>query len=133
MARYEFTSNLETGNAIIDKEHRELIDAVNKLLDACSEGKGRDSVKQTTDFLNNYVDRHFLHEEQLQQQSGYPGFKPHKLFHDNYKKTLKEITAGISSSGATISEMMKLNNHIGILISHIRTEDKKLGAFLNGK
>lgn len=33
MARYEFTKELETGNAIIDKEHRELIDAVNKLID----------------------------------------------------------------------------------------------------
>jgi hypothetical protein len=34
MSRYEFTKKLETGNAIIDKEHRELIDTVNKLLDA---------------------------------------------------------------------------------------------------
>lgn len=133
MARYEFTKNLETGNAVIDKEHRELIDAVNKLLDACGEGKGRDSIKQTIDFLNNYVDRHFLHEEQLQQQSGYPGLAAHKTFHDSYKKTLKDITAGVSSSGASIAEMMKLNSHIGVLISHIRTEDKKLGAFLNSK
>lgn len=133
MARYEFTKNLETGNSIIDKEHRELIDAVNKLLDACGEGKGHDQINKTIDFLNSYVDRHFLHEEQLQKQSGYPGFAAHKAFHDNYKKTLKDITAGVSSSGASIADMMKLNSHIGILISHIRTEDKKLGTFLNGK
>ena len=31
MVKYEFTKSLETGNAIIDKEHRELIQAVNKL------------------------------------------------------------------------------------------------------
>ncbi len=133
MARYEFTKSLETGSAIIDKEHRELIDAVNKLLDACSEGKVHDRINETIDFLNGYVDRHFLHEEQLQKQSGYPGYAAHKAFHDNYKKTLKDITAGVSSSGASIAEMMKLNSHIGILISHIRTEDKKLGAFLNSK
>ena len=35
MSGYEFTKKLETGNAVIDKEHRELIEAVNKLLDAC--------------------------------------------------------------------------------------------------
>ena len=32
MSKYEFTKKLETGNAIIDKEHRELIQAVNKLM-----------------------------------------------------------------------------------------------------
>lgn len=39
MARYELTKKLETGNAIIDGEHRELFAAVNKLLDACSKEK----------------------------------------------------------------------------------------------
>lgn len=133
MAKYEFTANLETGNAVIDKEHRELIDAVNRLIDACSDGKGGAQINQTITFLNSYVDRHFLHEEQLQQQSGYPGAAGHKAFHDGYKKTLKDITAGISLSGASIGDMMKLNTHIGVLITHIKTEDKKLGAFLNEK
>lgn len=131
MARYEFTPNLETGNATIDKEHRELIDAVNKLLDACSAGKAHENINQTITFLNNYVDCHFTHEEQFQQQSGYPGYAAHKAFHDNYKKTLKDITSEVSSSNASIGALMKLNNHIGVLISHIRTEDKKLGAFLS--
>ena len=39
MSKYEFTKQLETGNASIDKEHRELIQAVNKLLEACSRGE----------------------------------------------------------------------------------------------
>ena len=47
MARYELTKKLETGNAIIDGEHRELFAAVNKLLDACSKGEGRTSMDET--------------------------------------------------------------------------------------
>lgn len=133
MARYEFTPNLETGNAVIDKEHRELIDAVNKLLEACGSGSAMNKVDQTVKFLNDYVDRHFLHEEQLQQKSAYPGYTAHKAFHDGYKKTLKEITSGISGSGSSVGELMKLNSHIAVLISHIKTEDKKLGAFLKDK
>ena len=31
--RYELTKELETGNATIDREHRELFNAVNQLLD----------------------------------------------------------------------------------------------------
>ena len=66
MSRYEFTKKLETGNTVIDREHRELLEAVNKLLAACSEGKGRASMDETIKFLNNYVNQHFSHEEQLQ-------------------------------------------------------------------
>lgn len=131
MAKYEFTPNLETGNAIIDREHRELIDAVNKLLDACGSGSAMGQLDKTVKFLNDYVDKHFLHEEQLQQKSGYPAYNTHKAFHDTYKQKLREITAAIPKSGATVAELMKLNNHISVLITHIKTEDKKLGAFLN--
>lgn len=130
---YEFNEKLKTGNAIIDKEHQELIQAVNKLLEACNSGKGRSSMDETIKFLNNYVQQHFAHEEQLQERSGYPGIAAHKLFHENYKKTLKEITSRISASGSGITELINLNKHIRVLISHISTEDKKLGAFLNQK
>ena len=47
VSRYEFTKKLETGNAIIDKEHRELFQTVNKLLEACGEGKGRAFMDET--------------------------------------------------------------------------------------
>ena len=39
--RYEMTKDLETGNALIDSEHRQLFKAVNDLLDACSQGNGQ--------------------------------------------------------------------------------------------
>ena len=131
MSRYEFTKDLETGNQMIDREHRELIQAVNKLLAACSEGKGRASMDETIKFLNNYVNQHFSHEEQLQKRTSYPGYAAHRAFHEKYKQTLKEITAQISASGPTIGELGNLNKHISVLLSHVKTEDKKLGAFLN--
>ena len=33
---YQFTKDLETGNALIDSQHKQLIQAINDLLDACS-------------------------------------------------------------------------------------------------
>lgn len=131
MKKYELTKDLETGNIIIDKEHRELLNAVNDLLEACGEGKGRDHMKKTINFLNNYVDRHFANEEKLQQKSEYPAMAGHKAFHEKYKQTLRDITSEISTEKPTVAELSKLNVHIGLLITHIRTEDKKLGAFLN--
>ena len=67
--KYELTKDLETGNAIIDSEHRQLFSAVNQLMDACSSGQGRAKIEPTLRFLLDYVDKHFAHEEQLQQQA----------------------------------------------------------------
>ena len=128
--KYELTKDLETGNAIIDSEHRQLFNAINQLMDACSSGQGRTKIESTLLFLLDYVDKHFVHEEQLQQQAKYPEYNTHKLFHDNYKRKLREIGAAIPMSGPTVGDLANLNGHVGVLISHIRVADKKLGAFL---
>ncbi|MCI8424007.1 MAG: hemerythrin family protein [Lawsonibacter sp.] len=128
--RYELTKDLETGNPVIDREHRELFQAVNQLMDSCSKGQGRAMILPAIQFLQSYVDKHFSHEEQLQQSSGYPGIAAHRTFHKEYKKTLREIMAQIPEAGPSVADLGRLNKHIALLVSHIRSEDKKLGAFL---
>jgi len=54
----------------------------------------------------------------------------HKLFHENYKKTLKDIASEIPADNPSITDLVKLNSHIAVLINHIRVEDKKLGTYL---
>jgi len=127
---YELTKELETGNVIIDNEHRELFKAVNNIIDACSKGKGRDITAPAIKFLLEYVDKHFSHEEQLQRDNKYPDMAAHKAFHESYKKQLKEIASQIPANNPTIADLAKLNGHLAVLINHIRIEDKKLGKFL---
>lgn len=124
---------METGNAIIDSEHRQLFDAINKLMDACSKGQGRNELEKTVNFLSSYVENHFSHEERLQINSQYPNYNAHKLFHENYKNKLKTISNDLIKSGATIVMLNNLNMHASTLISHIKLEDKKLAQFLNSK
>lgn len=128
--RYELTKDLETGNAIIDREHRELFQAVNQLLDSCGKGQGRAAMEPAIQFLIGYVNQHFSHEEQLQQESGYPGMPAHKTFHAGYKKTLREIAAKIPASGPSVADLSAMNKHVAVLINHIRVEDKRLSAHL---
>lgn len=128
--RYELTEELITGNALIDSEHRQLFEAINALLDACANGKGRDQVMKTVDFLNGYVGRHFADEEKLQVSSNYPGYSSHKIFHDGYKRQLQQTTQELLAEGATVKALGKLNQVAGVLVSHIRTEDRKLAKHL---
>ena len=92
---YVFTRDLETGNAKIDSQHKELFDAMNKLEAACSQGKGRVEVEKTLQFLSDYITKHFGDEETLQRQSGYPDFMKHKGFHETFKKSGGRYCGGI--------------------------------------
>ena len=130
--RYEVTQDLITGNALIDSEHRQLFDAVNNLMDACSQGQGRTQIQSTATFLSNYVVKHFQDEERLQTQSKYPGYTAHKTFHDGYKRQLQQTTQELLADGATVKSLGKLNQVAGVLLSHIRTEDRKLAKHLKG-
>jgi len=130
---YELTKDLETGNATIDGEHRELFRAVNNLMDACKIGQGRSSINAAAQFLLQYVNSHFAHEEQLQQSSRYPNITAHKTFHEKYKKDLKAITDKIPATNVSVADLAVLNSSITILVNHIRAEDKALAAFLKSK
>ena len=50
-----FPTSLYTRISIIDQQHKDLIDAVNKLYDAINEGKGVDEAKKALAFLSQYV------------------------------------------------------------------------------
>lgn len=129
---YQLTKDLETGNALIDREHRELIDAINALLDSCSKGQGRNELEKTAQFLQSYTAKHFSDEEQLQRQNNYPEYVQHKRYHDAFKKTVAEIVGKLAANGPTVALVGEINSALaGWLINHIKKEDKKLAAYLS--
>ncbi|MCI5928827.1 MAG: hemerythrin family protein [Pseudoflavonifractor capillosus] len=128
--RYEVTKELVTGNTLIDSEHRRLFDAVNELMDACAQGQGRGQIQKTVDFLSAYVVKHFQDEERLQTQSKYPGYPAHKTFHDGYRRQLGDTARSLLQEGPTVKALSDLNRVIGVLVSHIRTEDKRLARYI---
>ena len=131
--RYELTKDLETGNALIDREHRELFQAVNNLLDSCAKGRGREEMESAIKFLASYVDKHFKDEEQLQTQTNYPGLTAHRQFHEGYKRQLGVMIQELQRQGATIAILGKFNQIVGVLVNHIRLEDKKLAIHVKAK
>ena len=126
--RYELTQDLVTGNTLIDSEHRQLFDAINKLMDACSGGKGRDQIMSTAKFLSDYVNKHFGDEERLQVNSKYPNYQAHRQFHEQYKQQLAQVNQSLVVEGPTVKALGDLNRIVGVLVAHIRVEDKKLAA-----
>ncbi len=126
---YELTKELETGNRIIDGEHRELFRAVNDFLDACN-SQGKLSLEPSVRFLLQYAGKHFAHEEALLEKSDYPDIAAHKAFHERYKRDLKEAVMKIPVTGPTLTDLVNVNEQIAVLVDHIKTADKKMSRFL---
>ncbi len=127
---FNWTDELKTGNDIIDGEHKQLIRAINALLDACSEGRGRQIIEKAVNFLVEYTINHFAHEEKLQLECSFPEYKEHKAFHDGYIKQIQQIKDKLTETGATIAMVADVNLKAGILINHIKTSDKRLAKFI---
>lgn len=87
----EFTDNLITGNEMLDNQHKELINHMNKLLKSCEKSNEKRVAVNTLDYLSDYTDYHFEAEEKLQKEIGYPGYEQHKKQHDGFKQTLNEL------------------------------------------
>lgn len=89
--RIVFDEELYTGNELIDNEHKELIDRVNKLVESCENGKEKVTAVKTLDFLMDYTEFHFSDEEKLQQEVGYDKLEQHKGQHEDFKKSVDEL------------------------------------------
>lgn len=128
---YQFTKDLETGNSVIDAEHRQLVDAVNALLDACAKGQGRAQLLNTARFLLNYTQKHFSDEEAIQVKNHYPDYARHKKIHDDFKKVAADLVSKIENEGPTVANVGQINTLLaGWLLNHIKGEDRKLANYL---
>ncbi len=126
-----WSKELETGNTQIDTEHKQLIQAINNLLEACSSGKGRAEVGNTVDFLAQYTRTHFSHEQILQQKYKYPDYPNHKVLHAGFIRIVDGIAARLKKEGPTIQLVGEVNMHVGNwLINHIKREDVKVAKHI---
>ena len=75
---------------------------------------------------------HVRDEEQLQLQSKYPGYNAHHTFHEGYKRELAAAANQIGAEGPSVKSLHTLNTLVGTLITHIRTEDKRVARHVKG-
>ena len=127
----EWTSNLATGIAEIDDQHKEIFKRVAMLSQACSEGRGKEEVLNLLLFLESYVKEHFAAEEKLQLKHGYPGYALHKSQHTRFIADISRLATAFQTEGATLSLVIMTNKTLtSWLVQHISRTDAELGAYL---
>ncbi|MDR1419712.1 MAG: hemerythrin family protein [Treponema sp.] len=128
---YEWTKDLETGHSAIDGQHKDLIAALNSLMDAIESGKGSDAVSSSLNFLSDYTIRHFFEEEKLQQKYNYPDYPNHKKIHDNFKAVIHDLKVREMWKGSSDELVNEVRDKIGSwLVTHIKGQDVKIAAYI---
>ena len=129
--RAEFDDSLVTGNDMIDSQHKELIDKINKLLESCESGKDKLVAIKTLDYLADYTDFHFSAEEKRQEEIEYPGIKEHKKEHEKLRTVVKELYEMLEEeegpSNAFVEQVNK--NVIEWLYRHIKGFDRSVAEY----
>ena len=128
---YKWDSNLETGYEKVDNQHKQLVIAVNNLMEASAQGRGDKAVLETLDFLTGYAIKHFADEEQLQINYNYPDYLSHKRLHDEFKVVVGDLTKQVMEKGPTMEMIDIVSSTVGAwLLNHIKGDDFRMAAFV---
>jgi len=121
-----WTKELSVGNAVIDSDHKRLMELVN---DIAHVAKTRDSfaMLRAIKLFRLGINRHFINEEQFAQMLDFP-FAPHKLAHQNMRVELDFTEHELSQGGIEITRVMEHYADFlrGWLIKHITEEDMQM-------
>ena len=131
---FQWTDDLSVGVEEIDDQHKELIRRVNQLATAVLKKVGKNKIKSTLNYMNQYAEYHFLFEESYMAQYDYPGLGDHKNEHQRFKTVCRKLKSDFEKEGATENFALKLQMFlIDWLILHLQNYDGKMGTFLKNK
>ncbi len=118
---------MATGLPEIDSQHKEWIRRFNEFDDAVVNGKGRESIVGTLDFLMQYTEIHFANEEESMARLNSPVLSANRTAHDEFRGKLAEIRAWVKGEGASSVEVLSLKVTLEEwLVNHICTIDVQL-------
>lgn len=132
MAPKKWQKSYETGNALIDGQHREMIDCVEEMAALMKGGHGEQAYAQCLK-LRDQIERHAAAEEKILQGAKFPRLDKHRKDHENARAELKEIfdNCGEACKKATSSpctQELSLN-----IFDHILRGDLDFKSFLQTK
>ena len=133
--KIEWDPAISMGVDTLDMQHRELIERINDLRIAISQGQARSETGRMISFLEEYVKMHFSMEETLMKRRKYREYVSHRQEHLNFLTMFLEMKKkyeDLSSQGAGLSFFaVDLDRKLAEwLLEHITKVDKQFGDFL---
>ena len=130
--RYSWKPELSVGDAVIDRQHRELLQRFNRLQTACQHEIEDYRVRELFDFLDNYVMEHFASEERVMYQHRYPEIMRHQQEHLELITKLRRLKRQLHEYQVSSPLVIDLTQTMfRWIVEHIQSADVELGRFLS--
>jgi len=126
------------GVELIDSQHKELFNRVYDFL-STMQSKGDwdeklEKVKETMNFMQEYVVVHFNDEEAYQDEIGYPEREEHKKVHADFRSTINNYVEIFNKQGFSEELVQQFGAKLMTwLIMHVCKADKKIGEYAQSK
>lgn len=120
MAYLHWSSDLDTGIDVIDKQHQRIVDYLNELNEANDTGD-TNVTNRVLKQLVDYTLTHFAFEEELQEKAGYPFLKAHKRVHEIFTKRVAEFQQRAAAGENVAPEVLSMLKIW--LVNHIKGDD----------
>ncbi len=121
-------AEMSTGNAEIDAQHRQLIEKLNELIAAMKKGAGRPALAPTLNWLGQYAQTHFTHEERCMAEARCPVAAVNARAHKQFLATFTRLKQAIeANTGPTSAHVLEVERELAQWITaHIVGVDTKL-------
>ena len=120
MAILAWVPELDTGIDEIDRQHRRIVDYINKLYEL-RESPDREALGDVIGEMVDYTLSHFVFEETLIENAGYMFAGPHKKVHELFTGRVSEMQTRFDAGEDVAAELHGMLSRW--LFNHIRNED----------
>ncbi len=129
MAKLVWSTDLNTGIDVIDKQHQRIVEYINELDDARTSGHKMTEVGNVIDEMVDYTISHFAFEESMQEDAKYPFLKAHKKVHELFVSKVANLQHRFSLGEDVSEELHKML--FTWLYNHIKRDDADYVEYVN--
>ena len=113
----------------IDRQHSVFFDVIRTVEEAEAEGAPKNKIRRLVAEVMKYSEFHFLSEENIMIDMGYPRFKEHREKHKQLIRSLKSYIIKFESGKSGANELIVFLNDW--LSTHTLSEDKLLAKHID--
>lgn len=128
MTYMTWDDSLDTGIAVIDSQHKQIVDYINRLHSAIK-SKERNRSREVLDEVVNYTLTHFSFEEEMMKVAGYIHYDSHCMVHQAFLARISDYRIRLNN-GEDVAKLLLSDLRIW-LTNHIKNEDVDYAKCVN--
>lgn len=133
MTHVAWDESMSVGVAVLDDEHRNLLDLFNGLLESGITPANREELSALLTSLRDYVAVHFAREEALMERRRYPDLDAHIAAHRYFADEVEKLSNGYDSDNTTMLRMDLILLLKDWFVEHIQATDALYKPYVAGE